>query len=384
MKGYRNMKKIVVIPDSFKGTISSMEICRIAATIIKKYYPACEVITVPVADGGEGTVACFSEMLKGESVRVTVSGPYGEDVAATYLRSGKTAIIEMASAAGLPLTEARPNPAITTTYGVGQLILHALDAGASEIILGLGGSATNDAGCGCAAAMGVCFRNAAGEAFVPTGETLHQIVSIDLAQAKKRLSGCTIKAMCDIDNPMHGRSGAAYVFAPQKGASPEMVEQLDANLVYLDRLIQSQLNKDVSTLRGGGAAGAFGAGVVAFLDGFLTPGIDTVLDLVSFDRLAQDADFILTGEGKIDSQSLRGKVIVGVAKRANALKIPVIAIVGDVADDAYAVYDLGVTAIFSTNRKAIPFSEARMRSKEDFSHTLEDVIRFSTIFRKNL
>ena len=377
------MRKIVVIPDSFKGTISSMKICMIAVTVIKKYYPACEVITVPVADGGEGTVACFSEVLDGESVRVTVKGPYGEDVAASYLRSGKTAIIEMASAAGLPLTEARPNPAITTTYGVGQQILHAIEAGATEIILGLGGSATNDAGCGCAAALGVCFQNAAGEAFVPTGETLHQIVSIDLTEAKKRLSGCTLSAMCDIDNPMHGRSGAAYVFAPQKGASPEMVERLDANLIYLDRLIRSQLKKDVSTLPGGGAAGGFGAGVVAFLDGILTPGIDTVLDLVEFDRLAQGADFILTGEGRIDSQSLRGKVVAGVAKRASALNIPVVAVVGDVSDDAYAVYDLGVTAIFSTNRKAIPFSEARMRSAEDFSHTLEDVIRFSTIFQQN-
>jgi glycerate kinase len=377
------MRKIVVIPDSFKGTISSMNICKIAVTVIKKYYPACEVITVPVADGGEGTVACFSEVLDGESVRVTVKGPYGEDVAASYLRSGKTAIIEMASAAGLPLTEARPNPAITTTYGVGQQILHAIEAGATEIILGLGGSATNDAGCGCAAALGVCFQNTAGEAFVPTGETLHQIVSIDLTEAKKRLSGCTLSAMCDIDNPMHGRSGAAYVFAPQKGASPEMVERLDANLIYLDRLIRSQLKKDVSTLPGGGAAGGFGAGVVAFLDGILTPGIDTVLDLVEFDRLAQGADFILTGEGGIDSQSLRGKVVAGVAKRASALNIPVVAVVGDVSDDAYAIYDLGVTAIFSTNRKAIPFSEARMRSAEDFSHTLEDVIRFSTIFQQN-
>ena len=377
------MRKIVVIPDSFKGTISSLDFCRIAETLIRRYYPACEVITVPVADGGEGTVACFSEILEGESIRVTVSGPYGEDVAAAYLRSGNTAIIEMASAAGLPLTEARPNPAVTTTFGVGQMILHAVEAGATEIILGLGGSATNDAGCGCAAALGVCFRNAAGEAFVPTGETLQQIVSIDPTQARQRLSGCTLNAMCDIDNPMHGRSGAAYIFAPQKGATPEMVAQLDANLVYLDRLIASQLKKDVSALPGGGAAGAFGAGVVAFLNGTLKPGIDTVLDLVAFDRLALGADFILTGEGKIDSQSLRGKVVAGVAKRASALRIPVVAVVGDVADDAYAVYDLGVTAIFSTNRKAIPFSEARLRSAQDLSHTLEDVIRFSKIFKNS-
>ncbi len=374
------MKKIVVIPDSFKGTLSSIEICQISETVIKKIYPECEVIRVPVADGGEGTVDCFHKAIEGELVQVDVSGPYGEIVSAQYLRTGSTAIIEMASAAGLPLTEQQPNPATTTTYGVGQQILHAIEAGATNIILGLGGSATNDAGCGCAAALGVRFYNSIGEAFIPTGDTLDQIVSVDLAAAKRKLSGCILSAMCDIDNPMHGKSGAAYIFAPQKGATPEMVEMLDSNLIYLDRLIQSQLNKDVSALPGSGAAGAFGAGIVAFLDGSLKRGIDTVLDLIDFEHLVQKADFVLTGEGRIDSQSLQGKVVVGVAKRASALKIPVIAVVGDVADDAYAVYDLGVTAIFSTNRKAIPFSEARVRSAQDLSHTLEDLIRFSTIF----
>ncbi len=374
------MNKVVVIPDSFKGTLSSTEICRIAERIIKKIYPACEVVSVPVADGGEGTVACFSQVLEGKLIQTNVSGPYGEPIAASYLRSGKAAIIEMASAAGLPLTEENPNPAVTTTFGVGQQILHAIEAGATQIILGLGGSATNDAGCGCAAALGVRFVNSIGEAFIPTGETLNQIISIDLAAAKKRLSGCTLSAMCDIDNPMHGVSGAAFVFAPQKGATPEMVEALDSNLIYLDRLIRAQFGKDVSSLPGSGAAGAFGAGFVAFLGGSLKPGIDTVLDLVDFEHLVQNADFILTGEGRIDSQSLRGKVVIGVAKRASAIRIPVLALVGDVGDDAYGAYDLGVTAIFSTNRKAIPFSEARLRSAHDFSHTLEDIIRFSTIF----
>ena len=374
------MKKIVVIPDSFKGTLSSVEICQISETVIKKIYPECEVIKVPVADGGEGTVDCFHKAIGGELVQVNVSGPYGELVAAQYLRAGSTAIIEMASAAGLPLTEHKPNPATTTPFGVGQQILHAIESGATNIILGLGGSATNDAGCGCAAALGVRFFNSSGESFVPTGETLNQIVSIDLSEAKKRLSGCSLSAMCDIDNPMHGESGAAYVFAPQKGATPDMVKMLDANLRYLDQLIQSQLNMNVSTIPGSGAAGAFGAGVVAFLGGVLKPGIDTVLDQVDFSRITLGADFILTGEGRIDSQSLRGKVVVGVARRAEKLGVPVVAVVGDVADDAYAVYDLGVTAIFSTNRKAIPFSEARTRSKEDFTRTLEDVIRFSKIF----
>ena len=188
--------------------------------------------------------------------------------------------------------------------------------------------------------------------------------------------------MCDIDNPMHGASGAACVFAPQKGANVEMVEELDQNLRYLDRIIQTQLGIDVGSLPGSGAAGGFGAGVVAFLGGNLKSGIETVLDMVSFDHFAADADFILTGEGKIDSQSLRGKVVAGVAKRAKILNTPVVALVGDVGDDAYDAYGIGVTAIFSTNHKAIPFSEARLRSAEDYSHALEDLMRFSLIFTK--
>ncbi len=375
------MKKIVVIPDSFKGTISSIEICEIAERSIGQFYPGCEVVSVPVADGGEGTVSCFYKILSGEIVQTSVSGPFGEPVSASYLRAGDAAIVEMAAAAGLPLVEGRPNPAEATTYGVGQQIRHAVESGAKNIILGLGGSSTNDAGCGCAAALGVRFFNAAGEAFVPKGGTLDQIASIDTSGAKRLLSGCTLTAMCDIDNPMYGPTGAAYVFAPQKGANAAMVEQLDQNLAALDRLIRTQLNMDVSALPGSGAAGAFGAGVVAFLGGILKPGIDTVLDLVDFDRLANGADFILTGEGKIDSQSLRGKVVSGVAKRASALTIPVVALVGDVGDDAYGAYDQGVTAIFSTNRKAIPFSEARQRSVRDYAATLEDIIRFSTVFQ---
>jgi glycerate kinase len=378
------MKKIIVIPDSFKGTISSMEICRTAYRIIKKFYPSCEVVSIPVADGGEGTVSCFSRILKGETVQVTVNNPFNEPITASYLKAGDTAVIEMASAAGLPLVEERPNPALTTTYGVGQQIRHAVQSGANNIILGLGGSATNDAGCGCAAALGVRFLNTDGKPFVPTGQTLNQIVTIDPSPAQALLAGCNLIAMCDINNPMHGESGAAFVFAPQKGAEPDMVRELDRNLACLDQLLRETLGKDVSTLAGGGAAGAFGAGVVAFLNGHLKPGIDTILDMVDFEHLIQDADFILTGEGKIDAQSLRGKVVIGVAKRARPQGTPVVALVGDVDDDAYGAYDLGVTAIFSSNRKAIPFSEARSRSAQDFSNTLEDIIRFSTIFRSNV
>jgi glycerate kinase len=376
------MKKIIVIPDSFKGTIPSIELCRIAESAIKSCYPDCDVILVPIADGGEGTVECFSQILRGEIVETLVSGPFGEPVRASYLRAGDVAVIEMSAAAGLPLAQGNPNPALATTYGVGQQIRHAVEAGASQIFLGLGGSVTNDAGCGCAAALGARFFNAAGETFIPAGGTLDQIASIDLSDTKQLLSGCALTAMCDIDNPMHGPTGAAYIFAPQKGADAAMVERLDRNLASLDRLIRSQLGLDVSALPGGGAAGAFGAGVVALLGGSLKPGIDTVLDLVDFVQIARGADFILTGEGKIDSQSLRGKVVSGVAKRARALNVPVVALVGDVGDDAAGAYDLGVTAIFSTNRKAIPFSEARLRCVSDYAATLADIMRFSAIFQK--
>ena len=369
------MKKIAVVSDSFKGSLTSSEICDIVAKQAEAFFPACEIVGLPVADGGEGTVDSFLECLEGEKVAVEVAGPYLDRVPSFYGRFGGTAIIEMAAAAGLPLVGERMNPSMTTTYGVGELMRHALEHGAQKIILALGGSATNDGGCGAAAAMGTRFFNAAGEEFVPVGGTLSQIARIDNAETKRMLEGVEVIAMCDIDNPMHGQRGAAYIFSPQKGADAEMVRLLDAELIALDQTITRELGLRVAEIPGAGAAGAMGAGAVAFFGASLKPGIETVLDTVRFEERIAGADFVITGEGKLDSQSLRGKVVIGVSRRAKQLGIPVFAVVGDVGDDIDEAYREGVTAIFSTNHLAVPFSEAKKRSALDYRLTIENLFR---------
>lgn len=369
------MKKCIVISDSFKGTISSLEICHIARESIPKFFPQCQVLTVPVADGGEGTVDCFVEAIGAQTVKAAVTGPYGEAIQARYGRKEACAIIEMAAAAGLPMVGTRKNPGQTTTYGVGQLIAHAVEHGCREILLGLGGSATNDGGCGCAAALGVKFYNRQGEEFVPTGLTLDQIYKIDCSQAQQRLQGVTITVMCDVDNPLYGPRGAAHIFAPQKGADKDMVEHLDKQLKELDKAIQRSLNRSVADLPGAGAAGGMGGGCVAFLGANLKSGIECVLDTVGFDAMLEGADLVITGEGRIDSQSVHGKVISGIARRTNPRSIPLLALVGGIAEDAAAGYDLGVTAMFSIDRSAQDFWEYAPKSALYYQRTLEDILR---------
>ncbi len=369
------MKKFVIAPDSFKGSMSSIEVCSIVKAKIKQFYPDSRIVEIPVADGGEGTSDCFIQLLGAHKVTLKATGPYNEKREGYYARKGNTAIVETAMFAGLPLVEGRLNPSVTTTFGVGTMIRHAVENGCREIIIGLGGSCTNDGGAGMACALGVKFKNRAGEEFIPTGATLGEIVHIDTTSAERLLKDCKITAMCDIDNPMYGKTGAAYVYAPQKGADEKMVLLLDKNLMDLSDTIKSQLGVDVSEIPGSGAAGAMGAGILAFLKGSLKPGIETVLDLVGFDNLIKDADIVFTGEGKIDRQSLRGKVVIGVATRAKSKNVPVIAIVGDVGDGAEAAYEMGVSAIVSINRVALPFEKAKARSKKDLADTVDMVMR---------
>ena len=369
------MKKCIVVSDSFKGTLSSLEICEIARTSIPRFFPQCEVVTVPVADGGEGTVACFAAALNAQTVTLTVCGPCGEPVQAAYVRSGEKAIIEMAAAAGLPLAGERKDPEKTTTYGVGQLLRHAAEQGAKEILLGLGGSATNDGGCGCAAALGVRFLDGEGKEFVPTGGTLERIASIDVAPARTLLRGVRVTAMCDVDNPLTGPRGAAAVFGPQKGADAEMVARLDRGLRHLDRLIVRELGISVGQTPGAGAAGGCGAACIAFLGGTLCSGIDAVLDMVEFDRLLDGADLVITGEGRIDSQSVHGKAISGIAARTRKKNVPLVAIAGCIAPDAEEAYTLGVTAMFGIDREALSLGEYADRSADCYRRTLEDVLR---------
>lgn len=369
------MKKCVIVSDSFKGTLSSLEICKIARASIPKLFPACEVVTVPVADGGEGTVDCFIEAIGAQRVAVSVTGPLGEPVRAFYARSGKKAVVEMAAAAGLPLVGENGNPERTTTYGVGQLVRHAVENGCQEILLGLGGSSTNDGGCGCAAALGTRFLDSDGQEFIPTGGTLDQICRIDGSETKTLLQNIRITAMCDIDNPLYGPSGAAFVFAPQKGADQEMVQRLDHQLQRLDQIIQRELGLNLADSPGTGAAGGMGAGCKAFLGAELKSGIEAVLDTVDFDAQLDGVDLVITGEGRIDSQSLGGKVISGVAKRTSVRKIPLLAIVGSIDASASAAYDSGITAMFSIDREAVDFRTYAHRSGENYQKTLEDVLR---------
>jgi len=375
------MKKIIVISDSFKGSVTSSGIAAIAKDCIPQYFPACQVVGLPVADGGEGTVDCFLEAIGGQRIIVPVTGPWDESAEGFYARIGDTAVVEMAAAAGLPMVGDRLDPSRTTTWGVGLLIRHAIEQGAKEIILGLGGSATNDGGCGCAAALGVRFLDENGREFRPVGATLKDIAAIDCTEAEALLRDVRVEVMCDIDNPLCGERGAAAVFAPQKGADPAMVAKLDDGLAHMAQVVQEQMGKSVAELPGAGAAGGFGAGAVAFLNAVLRPGIEVVLDSVSFTQHLQNCDLVITGEGRIDGQSLGGKVPVGVARRAKGSGVPVIAIVGVTGEGYEAVYDEGITAVFTTNRAALPFHEIQHCGEADYRSVLEDVMRFAREIR---
>lgn len=371
------MKNVVLIPDSFKGTMSSEEICAIMERTIKTHYPEAVVTSIPVADGGEGSVDAFLKALGGEKRTVVVQGPYGEPMESFYgVVKETTAVVEMAACAGLPLVGDRLNPALTTTYGVGELILDAARRGAKTIVVGLGGSATNDGGCGAASACGVRFFDKDGKNFVPTGSTLKDVVRIDTSTLDPVLSGVTITTMCDIDNPYWGPTGAAHIFGPQKGADSEMVAFLNESMRTFADVIKRDTSVDVQAIAGSGAAGGMGGGMAAFFASELQMGIETVLNTVNFDALLDGCDLVLTGEGKIDGQSLRGKVVIGVARRTKAKGVPTLAIVGDIADDVEGAYDMGVTAIFSINRLAIPFKEAKQRAALDMEKTIDNLMRF--------
>lgn len=371
------MHKVVVVPDSFKGTMSSREICAIWEQAILNKFPACKVFSIPVADGGEGTVDCFRAFAGGRMVEAEVHDPFFQKITGRYLTlpDGKTAVIEVAAAIGLPLVEGREDPLKASSFGVGELLAHARRSGCTEFIIGLGGSCTNDAGAGMAAALGAKFTDGDGREFIPCGGDLNRVSGINIQALRALFSGCKVTAMCDVDNPLYGEGGAARMFGPQKGAKKSTVETLDRNLKIFAQAVRGSLGIDVSLLKGGGAAGGIGAGIFAFLGGRLTSGIDVVLDSVCFEEIISDADLIITGEGRIDEQSLRGKVVAGVAKRAQSSGKPVVAVVGDIEPGAQAAYDYGVTAIFSINKKAVPFETARRTSPEDLAFTADSILR---------
>ncbi len=371
------MEKILLVPDSFKDTLSSRQVCQVMAGQLRRFFPQAQVKSIPVADGGEGSVEAFLAAAGGERRTRTVTGPFGEPVEAFYgiLGDGRTAVIEMAACAGLPLAEGRLNPERATTYGVGELLLAAKEAGCTKAILGLGGSCTNDGGVGAAAALGAKFTRADGAAFIPTGGTLGEIAALDVSPVAQALQGMELTAMCDIDNPLYGEAGAAAVFAPQKGADAAMVARLDAGLRHLGQVAARCLGRDFSHLPGAGAAGGLGFGMAAFCGAQLRMGIDAVLDAVGFDSLLLGTDVVFTGEGKIDSQSARGKVVSGVAVRCRKAGVPVVAVVGQIGQGFEEMYQQGLTAVFSINRAAQPFAESRFHAGENLALTMENIVR---------
>lgn len=350
--------RVIVVPDSFKGSLSAVDVCRIVADAFARV--GAEVVGIPVADGGEGTVAALALATGATVCFDAVSGPYGAPVtAARATLPDGTVVIELAQAAGLPLVGEDRRASDTTTYGVGEQLRAAARDGARDIIVGIGGSATTDGGCGAAAACGVRFRDVAGRAFTPTGGTLHSIARIDAAGLDPALRAARITAMCDVDNPLTGPHGAAQVFGPQKGADPAEVVRLDEGLSHLAGVVRRDLGLEVATLPGAGAAGGMGAGLVAFFGAELRPGIDVVLDAVGFDALLVGADAVVTGEGSFDAQSLCGKVVDGVARRARVAGVPVHVLAGRVAPGMAAEgARLGILSATAVTPPGVPLGEA--------------------------
>lgn len=375
------MQNFILVPDSFKGTLSAIEVCNIMKSSIKNLYKDANIISVPVADGGEGTVDAFLYALGGEKKSTWVRDAFNEQkILAHYVMlKDDIAVIEMAACAGLPLVKNRLEPDKTTTFGVGELIIDAINSGAKKIILGLGGSATNDGGCGMAAALGVKFKDEQDQEFIPTGGTLSQIYKIDMNNIYSKIKDVEFISMCDVDNPLCGKLGASAVFAPQKGADEDMVKLLDEGLAHLAKIIKRDLHIEVKDIKGAGAAGGLGAGSIAFLQSKLTKGIDVILDTIKFDELVSKADIVFTGEGKFDSQSLHGKVVMGVANRSQKYKTPVIVVTGAIGENIQEAYNKGITAIFSINKEPMEFSKSALKSKENMILTMENILRLLKI-----
>lgn len=354
---------ILIVPDSFKGTLTAQQVCDIIGQAFADTLQNTKIIKLPAADGGEGLCSCLHKIKGGEMISATVSGVFGEKMQAEYLMlADKTAVVEMAVCAGLPLAGDNKNPENATTFGVGELIANAVSSGAKRILLGLGGSATNDCGAGMAAALGWRFFDENGESFVPTGGTLCRIAKIEKPENPYEISAV---AACDVENPLYGENGAAYIFAPQKGADAAMVSRLDNGLRHTSEIIRRDCGTDVSQIKGAGAAGGMGAGAVAFLNAELKKGIDILLDTADFDKKAANADLIITGEGRLDFQSVNGKVVSGVAQRAAKHNKRIIAICGSKGDGAKEIKKLGVTDLYFSCETEKPFEEIIKTCKED-------------------
>ncbi|WP_305417127.1 glycerate kinase [Photobacterium leiognathi] len=353
--------KIIIAPDSYKESLTAMEVATAIENGFRQVIPNAEYIKLPMADGGEGTVQSLIDASNGTIIEHSVTGPLGEQVNGFFglMGNDKTAIIEMAAASGLHLVSLElRNPMLTTSFGTGELILAALDKGVEHIIVGIGGSATNDGGIGMAQALGVRFLDENNKQISYGGGALDRLHRIDISNIDPRLVSVKLEVACDVDNPLCGEKGASQVFGPQKGATPEMVTQLDNNLAHYAEIIKRDLGKDVKDMAGAGAAGGMGAALLGLFNAQLRPGIEIVMDAVNLADALKDADLVITGEGRIDSQTIHGKTPIGVAHAAKRFNKPVIGIAGCLSYDCNVVHEHGIDAVFSVVPRSVSLAEA--------------------------
>ncbi|XMB85518.1 glycerate kinase [Mycoplasmatota bacterium WC44] len=377
--------KIVIASDSYKGSLSSKRVGDTIKEAFLESIPTADINVVPIGDGGEGTVEALIDATSGKIIDLVVESPLRKPAKSSYGISGdgKTAFIEMASASGINLVAATDrNPLISTTYGTGEMILDSLNKGVEKIIIGIGGSATNDGGIGMANTLGVKFLDDSGTPIEPNNKGIENLHQIDMSSLDIRLKDVEIIVACDVNNPLTGKNGASYIYGPQKGANKAMVEIMDKNLEKLALIISRDINKDVDNIPGAGAAGGLGAGLLAFLDGKLESGIDIVLDYLDFDKTIENADLIITGEGCLDHQTVMNKAPIGVARRAKRQNIKVIGISAVFGNEVDVVLDNGIDAIFSIMNQVIDLEEAVKNTSENLYLTAKNIsnlIKISTI-----
>ena len=370
--------KFLFASDSFKGTLSSEKIIELLTESADKVFPGCETAGTLIADGGEGTVDAVIAMTKGSLIEVSVHGPLMEETTAVYGKiNEESAIIEMAAASGLPMVPAElRNPLNTTTYGTGELIKDALDKGFRNISIALGGSATNDGGMGAMAALGVKFLDKDGKELKGQGSDLAKVAKVDISGLHPAVKEAAFTVMCDVNNPLTGPDGATYTFGKQKGGTPEILDELEAGMKSYAKVAGEALGRDIDNLPGAGAAGGLGAAACGFLNATLKSGIETVLDLIDFDRMLEGVDVVVTGEGRIDWQSAFGKVPSGIGMRCKNKGIPAVAIVGGMGKGAEKIYEFGVESIIPTINGAMDIDEALERAEELYQGAAERMFRF--------
>ncbi len=373
-----NKPTFLLAPDSFKESMTAKEVCIAMEKGLRKVYPEAQYIHVPMADGGEGTVQSLVDASGGQLYQKKVTGPLGTSVTAVYgiMGDGSTGVIEMASASGIHhVNQNTRNPLITTTYGTGELIRECIDRGMNKIIIGIGGSATNDGGTGMAEALGVRFLDAEGQSLARGGGDLNRLITIDISLLDPRLQEVQLIVACDVTNPLCGEDGASRVFGPQKGATPEMIQQLDDNLNHYASVVKQQLDQDVAHLPGAGAAGGLGAGLMIFTQAVLQKGIDIVIEYSGLVEKLKQADFVFTGEGGIDSQTTFGKTPYGVARAAQASGKKVIAIAGYIGEGIDTLYDEGIDAIFGIVPGASDLPSLLQAGPHNVERTCENIAR---------